>query len=209
MGRADPLPHFRSLGLEGDPPQETETAPISTHRLEAGRIWSISAWAARPGGRTPPFLQCWLICGLFLFWTLAFRPSLLVPRPQRHPWPRRTMSGKVLILCLWGSLLLTIHIAKLPAPPPPPQPSWKQTSKLGKKNALFLVFLGINYFYGILDRQQTIKKKTVDFLLSRKQAVSTISRSLGKPGEKLSIHHHNLSQNSPDVVSRASVNPGL
>ena len=77
------------------------------------------------------------------------------------------------------------------------------------KNALFLVFLGINYFYGILDRQQTIKKKTVDFLLSRKQAVSTISGSLGKPGENLSIHHHNLSQNSPEVVSRASVNPGL
>ena len=107
--------------------------------------------------------------------------------------------------------VFVVHHSHCKNPPSssPSSTSLEANLEVGKKkNALFLVFLGINYFYGILDRQQTIKKKTVDFLLSRKQAVSTISGSVGKPGENLSIHHHDLSQNSPEVVSRASAKRG-
>lgn len=65
--------------------------------------------------------------------------------------------------------------SRLRNPPPSScQSPWKQTLKLeGKKNACcFLVFLGIYYFYGILDRQQKIKKKNLSIFAVKETSCS-------------------------------------
>lgn len=122
------------------------------------------------------------VCLLFVFvcWNVAF----LLPKQPAGPKAAKTSltleAGNLWVLTLFPS-----HSEGLYYPPSTFQkPSFSLMSVSleahlwsGGKNALFLVFSGIYYFYGILDRQQRIKikkKTTVDFLLSRKQAVLPI-----------------------------------
>ena len=164
MGLADSSPHLRNPGLEGDPSGGRRLHGYPhTRWKQAGPGASLPGPLGLAGGFLPFCSVGWFVaCFCFELlpsglpcWSWGCRGILDPGGPCLGRLSSPASEGLCCSpLTLQKSPLLLPLINLLGSK----ARSWKK-----KKNALFLVFLGINYFYGILDRQQTIKKKTTRF----------------------------------------------